>query len=199
MTPGGRALVVVALVAVAGCTVSIGGLQPDTQPASTTRADGTPADGRPAGRERSATVVHVVDGDTVDVRFADGTEQRVRLLGVDTPEVSGDVAPWEFEGVPDTDAGRACLRRWGERASQYASDRLAGAEVTVTTDPVADERGSYGRLLAYVTTDGDSFNRELLARGYARLYDSPFSRLEEFTATERRARRNDTGLWACAS
>ncbi|MFC3476496.1 thermonuclease family protein [Halobacterium litoreum] len=172
-------LAVAVLVATAGCSMPM--------------LDGS------ASEERTATVVSVVDGDTVDVRFADGTEERVRLLGVDTPEVHADVSPGEFEGVPDTEAGRACLRDWGERASEFATERLAGAEVTVATDPEADRRGGYGRLLAYVTVDGESFNRALLDRGYARLYDSEFSRLDGFTAEERDARENDTGLWACAA
>ena len=173
-----RALALVVLVALAGCSGSLVG------------QESTPD-------ERSATVVHVVDGDTVDVRFADGAEDRVRLLGVDTPEVHDDVSPGEFEGVPDTEAGRACLRSWGERASGFATERLDGATVTVTVDSQADRRGGYDRLLAYVTADGESFNRALLDGGYARLYDTRFSRHDEFAAVERRARENETGLWSC--
>lgn len=158
-----------------------------------------PLAGDDAGADsRSATVVHVVDGDTVDVRFADGTEERVRLLGVDTPEVHTDVSPGEFEGVPDTEAGRSCLRSWGERASAYATDRLAGASVTIEFDAESDRRGGYDRLLAYVTVDNESFNRALLAEGYARLYDSELTERDDYAAVERRARANATGLWACA-
>lgn len=174
-----RALAVVALVVLAGCSGSLVGQ------ASTPE-------------ERSATVVRVVDGDTVDVRFADGTEDRVRLLGVDTPEVHGEVNPDEFEGVPDTEVGRSCLRSWGERASEFAAERLAGATVTVTVDSEADRRGGYDRLLAYVTVDGESFNRALLDGGYARLYDTQFSRRDEFAAAERHARETATGLWSCS-
>jgi micrococcal nuclease len=175
-----RALAVVVLVALAGCSGSL--LGPETTP-----------------DERTATVVHVVDGDTLDVRFADGSEDRVRLLGVDTPEVHEGVSPDEFEGVPDTEAGRACLRSWGERASEFATERLAGASVTVTTDSEADRRGGYDRLLAYVTVEGESFNRALLEDGYARLYDTQFSKRDAFAAAEQRARENGTGLWSCAS
>ncbi|WP_232702047.1 thermonuclease family protein [Halobacterium wangiae] len=175
-----RTLAVVVLVALAGCSGSL-------------------VEQEPAPDERTATVVHVVDGDTLDVRFADGTEDRVRLLGVDTPEVHGDVNPDEFEGVPDTEAGRACLQTWGERASGFADERLADATVTVTVDGEADRRGGYDRLLAYVTVEGDSFNRALLEDGYARLYDTEFSQRDAFAAAERRARENATGLWSCAS
>lgn len=178
-----RRALVVALVLTAGCTVNV-------QFADTTR---TPAE------TRTATVVNVVDGDTVDVRFDDGTTERVRLLGVDTPEVHTEVDPAEFEGVPDTESGRSCLRTWGDRASQFATDRLAGETVTVVFDAEADRRGSYDRLLAYVNTDGDSFNYVLLQRGYARLYDSEFTRRDEFARAEDRAQANGTGLWSCAS
>jgi micrococcal nuclease len=180
-----RALAVAVLLALSGCT---GAISPG--------ADGTPTAG-----ERTATVVDVVDGDTVDVRFADGTEERVRLLGVDTPEVYADPSPGEFEGVPDTESGRTCLREWGERASEFATDRLAGESVVVETDAEADRRGGYDRLLAYVTVDGrdQSFNRALLDDGYARLYDTAFTERDAFAAAERRARQNETGLWACAT
>ncbi|MCG1003089.1 MULTISPECIES: thermonuclease family protein [Halobacterium] len=177
-----RALLVLAVVALAASAGCIGALTTDQQPAES----------------RNATVVHVVDGDTVDVRFADGSEERVRLLGVDTPEVHTDVSPGEFEGVPDTEAGRSCLRSWGERASEYAIDRLAGESVTVEFDAESDRRGGYDRLLAYVVVGNESFNRALLADGYARLYDSEFTQRDDYAAVERRARENTTGLWACA-
>nr|WP_272931423.1 thermonuclease family protein [Halobacterium noricense] len=120
------------------------------------------------------------------------------MLGVDTPEVHTDVSPGEFEGVPDTEAGRSCLRSWGERASEYAIDRLAGESVTVEFDAESDRRGGYDRLLAYVVVGNESFNRALLADGYARLYDSEFTQRDDYAAVERRARENTTGLWACA-
>jgi micrococcal nuclease len=179
------ALALAVLVALAGCAV-------DVSPGS----DTTPTAG-----ERTATVVEVVDGDTLDVRFADGSEDRVRLLGVDTPEVHGDNSPGEFEGVPDTEAGRTCLADWGGRATAFAEDRLAGETVVVETDAEADRRGGYDRLLAYVTVEGgdESFNRALLADGYARLYDTEFTQRDAFAATERSAMENGTGLCACAS
>ncbi|MGB9965835.1 thermonuclease family protein [Halobacterium hubeiense] len=157
------------------------------------------ADGQQSAESRDATVVGVVDGDTVDVLFDDGTEERVRLLGVDTPEVHVDVSPGEFEGVPDSEAGRSCLRSWGERASEYATERLAGESVTVRFDAESDRRGGYDRLLAYVIVENESFNRALLANGYARLYDSEFTERDDYAAVERRAREDGTGLWACAS
>lgn len=175
-----RLAVLLALCAVlAGCGATVG-------PA-------TPGEGRPA------RVTDVIDGDTVEVSFANGTAETVRLVGVDTPEVRGEITPAEFDGVPDTDAGRACLRDWGERASAFASRSLEGRRVRVALDPHEGPRGSYGRLLAYVRVDDRTFNFRLVAEGYARVYESGFSRQERYLAAEARARANASGVWTCAS
>jgi len=149
------------------------------------------------GAETAVRVTDVVDGDTIDVRFRDGSTDTVRLLGVDTPEVRAENDPAEFEGVPDTEAGRSCLRRHGDRASEFAVDRLADRRVTLQFDAAADRRGGYDRLLAYVVVDGSSFNAALLERGHARLYDSSFRERDRYASLEREARDAGRGLWAC--
>ena len=176
----------------------------ETESGSTLPTDGT---------SRPALVTRVIDGDTVEVKYRDGETDTIRLLGVDTPEVSGDVSPREFEGVPDSAAGREHLREWATRASAFARDELSGAEVRIVTDPGADRRGRYGRLLAYVvrsdetdegggaSEDGDvnrsgSFNAALLGEGYARVYESSFTRRERYERIEARARRQGTGIWS---
>lgn len=141
-------------------------------------------------------MTRVIDGDTVEVRFTNGEVDTVRLLGVDTPEtVLSQQSPEEY-GIPDTVAGRDWLFDWGERAAAFATEELAGEQVRVVTDPESDRRGYYGRLLAYVYyNDGTNFNHELLERGYARLYDSSFSKRDAFAASEQEARDADRGLW----
>jgi micrococcal nuclease len=144
------------------------------------------------------TVVEVVDGDTIVVEYPNGTRETVRLLGVDTPEVHAENDPSEFEGVPDAESGRECLRDWGHRSSEFARTELAGETVTLVVDPEADRRGGYGRLLAYVEYDDGRFNYELVDQGYARLYDTAFADRDRYADAERRARENGTGLWSCA-
>jgi len=161
--------------------------------------DGTGVGGDTNADETAVRVTDVVDGDTVDVRFANGSEDTVRLLGVDTPEVHVENDPDEFEGVPDTEMGRSCLRSQGEAASSFAVDRLADKQVTLRFDPLADRRGGYGRLLAYVVVGNETFNAALLERGHARLYDSEFQQRDEYAALEREARENGRGVWSCAS
>jgi len=154
-------------------------------------------DGTRTTERVTVTVVEVTDGDTVEVAYPNGTRETVRLLGVDTPEVHAENDPSEFAGVPDTAAGRECLRDWGHRSSEFARAELAGEEVTLVVDPAADRRGGYGRLLAYVDYGGGRFNRALVERGYARLYDTEFADRDAYAAAERSARENGTGLWEC--
>ena len=69
------------------------------------------------------------------------------------------------------------------------TDELEGQEVRSETDPEADRRGSYGRLLVYLYTDGTNFNRELIDQGLARMYDSKFSKRGEYESTEAQAQQ----------
>jgi micrococcal nuclease len=150
------------------------------------------------GGEVSVTISDVTDGDTVDIRYQNGTIETVRLLGLDTPEVHTGVSPNEFEGVPDNQAGRDCLRRWGEKASSYAKSELSGESVGLSFDENEGRRGYYGRLLGYIHVNEDLFNYNLVENGYARVYDdSDFVRQEEFYNAESQAQNSNTGLWEC--
>lgn len=140
-----------------------------------------------------ATVIQVVDGDTIDVEIGGRTE-RVRLIGIDTPETRR----------PDTP-----IECYGPEASAFTSSLLAaGTEVRIERDVVG--RDDYGRLLGYVHLldngsegDGDDVfvNMEIVERGFARPLtiepNSTFAR--EFAAAARRAERSDLGLWAACS
>ncbi|WP_309221854.1 lamin tail domain-containing protein [Halorussus sp. MSC15.2] len=145
----------------------------------------------------TVTVTGVADGDTVDVRYENGTTETVRLLGVDTPEVNVENTPGEFEGVPNTQAGKDCLRSAGENASKYTKNTLVGRTVTLKFDSQSDRRGDYGRLLAYVYVDGQNFNLGLVEKGHARVYDSTFSQSESFYSAENESQANLRGLWHC--
>lgn len=206
-----RTVVLCVLLVLAGCAGSPGTTDADGRmpistdtPTPTADASATPIDAPPSPTAKpdgiEATVIDIVDGDTVDVRLANGTEDTVRLLGVDTPEVHTANDPTEFDGVPDTQAGNDCLREWGERASDYAAERLLGKTVTLSFDDTEPRRGYYGRLLAYVHVDGTSFNYGLITKGLARKYDdSKFQYGERYQTAENAARNGGVGLWgACA-
>jgi micrococcal nuclease len=144
----------------------------------------------------TVTITDVVDGDTMDIRFRNGSTDTVRLLGVDTPEVHTDVDPNEYEGIPDNQRGREWLRGWGDNASSYAKTRLGGETVTIAFDRQSNRRGSYDRLLVYIYQNDSNFNKQLLVNGFAQMYESRFSKRGPYAAAETSARSNDIGLWS---
>ena len=129
-----------------------------------------------------ATVVEVVDGDTIVVDVG-GARDTVRLLGVDTPETKHPDEP---------------VQCFGPEASAFTSGHLLGRRVRLERDVEARDR--YGRRLAYVHVDGTRFNDELLRRGYARLLVLPPNTAHARTMLrlELAARSEGRGLWeAC--
>lgn len=141
---------------------------------------GANAVGAPGGTAR-AHVSRVVDGDTILVRI-DGRRERVRYIGVDTPE---SVKP-----------GTAvqCFAR----AASAENERLvAGRTVRLQFD--RELRDRYGRLLAYVVRgDGVSVNEALLRGGFAQTIVFPPNtrNRRRFAAIERDARDRGAGLWS---
>jgi len=135
--------------------------------------------------ETNAVVTHVVDGDTLDALFDDGLEARIRFLGVNTPET---VDP------------RKEVECFGSQASNFSKEMLSGARVLLQSDPQADERDKYGRLLRNVyLEDGTDFNALLISEGYAYAYLSfPLDkeRKAELKRLENEARDAERGLWA---
>jgi micrococcal nuclease len=137
----------------------------------------------PSGSSAGAVVERVVDGDTVVVRVGD-TEERVRLIGVDTPETKHPSKPVEC---------------FGAEASAFTSELLPrGTEVRLERD--VEARDQYDRLLAYVyrVDDGLFVNRELLAQGYAAVLTVPpnVAHTDEFVALAAEARDGGRGLWS---
>lgn len=174
---------------------------------STTTVD-SPAPPVEGATVRVGTVVHVIDGDTVDIKFQNGTTETVELIGVDTPETAAHrLTPTEY-GIPNTSVGRDRLLYWGDRATESTREMIGGKQVRVVLDPKADTRGSDGRLLAYIyyTTranfnrdNGVNVNRELLRFGYARRDDdASFSRRAAFGEVEARVQAVDRGVWSFA-
>jgi micrococcal nuclease len=139
-----------------------------------------------AGGSATAMVVRVVDGDTIVVRL-DGRDERVRYIGVDTPET---VAP----GTP--------VECWGKAAHRLNTRLLAGEDTRVTLRFDRELRDRYGRLLAYVhrRADGAFVNARLVAAGAARtLSIAPnTAHAPQLAALESAARAGARGLWgAC--
>ncbi len=143
------------------------------------------SEGTANGKPPDATVVRVVDGDTLVVESA-GEEDRIRLIGIDTPE---SVKP----GTP--------VECYGKEASRHLAELLPeGSGVQLERDVEARDR--YDRLLAYVyrASDGLFVNREMVADGFAQpvTYPPNVAHTDELLAAGRTARSDDLGLWgAC--
>lgn len=133
-------------------------------------------------------VVHVVDGDTIDIQ-KDGKKVRVRFIGIDTPEVVDQRKP---------------VQCFGQEASQEMHTLVDGTSVRIETDPSQDTYDKYGRLLAYVYApanvqpEGILINEYMIAQGYAHeyTYRLPYKYQKEFKAAEAEAREGQRGLWA---
>lgn len=146
-------------------------------------AGARPAPARAVKDALRATVTGVTDGDTIRVRIAGQPDERVRLIGVDSPEL---------------DDAREKVRFMAFLAKRFAYSRLYQAPVELLPGP--ETRDSYGRLLAFVrTADGRIFNVTLVREGYATAFlKFPFDEAlrRELKAAETEARRAGRGLWA---
>ena len=141
------------------------------------------ASGDSADDGANARVVRVVDGDTIVVKTG-GVEERVRLIGIDTPET---VKP----GTP--------VECFGKAASARTADMLPeGTPVILERD--VEVRDRYDRLLAYVYRASDStfVNLDLVEGGYAlpATYPPNVAHTDDFLEASREARADGRGLWS---
>lgn len=164
--------VLFSLLALAGCRSGAARSGPPVAPAS---------GGLPSGIDM--TVQRVVDGDTIVLTGG----ERVRLIGLDTPETK----------APNQPVG--CF---GEEASRFTASVLPpGTPVRLVGD--VEQRDRYGRLLAYLyrRADGLFVNAELLRRGFGQVLTIPpnVAHTDEFVAIARQAREGSQGLWAACT
>lgn len=145
--------------------------------------------GQDAPRTVRAVVSRHVDGDTARFRIEGGAEEKVRFIGVDTPEIFGGVEPL------------------GRQASSYTERAIPlGMNVWLETD--VENRDRHGRLLAYVWVEqpldstaaevrSKMLNARLVSAGYAKVYTFPpnVKYAEVFRALQVEAREANRGLW----
>lgn len=147
-----------------------------------------PAPGADAPRVQQGEVVRVVDGDTAHI-VIDGVKEKVRFIGIDTPESTREKEPY------------------GAEASAYAKELLTERTVWIETD--AELRDRYGRLLAYIWLEqprsgaaaevqAKQYNARAVADGYAQIYTFPpnVRYAEVYLELQREARETNRGLWA---
>jgi micrococcal nuclease len=131
-----------------------------------------------------AKVVRVIDGDTVDVSI-NGNVERVRIIGINTPE---SVDP------------RKSVECFGREASAKAKEYLDGNTVELEADRTQANRDKYNRLLRYVWLDSRTvdFGKLMIATGYAYeyTYNLPYKYQTEYKQAQKEAEAAKLGLWA---
>ena len=133
----------------------------------------------------SATVQHVVDGDTIDISIGRKTE-RVRLIGINTPETKHPTK------------GVECF---GPEASAY-TEQLLPKGTTLRVERDVEARDKYGRLLLYVYIASNNVfvNLDLVMNGYARpmVFEPNTAHKADFAQAATQAELRNVGLWqAC--
>ena len=130
----------------------------------------------------TVTVLEVIDGDTIRVSLPDGTVEKVRLVGIDTPETKDPRKPVEC---------------FGQEASEHLTNLLDGRVVTLQRDQTGDNRDKYARLLRYVFLSNEDINIRMVKDGYAYAYTTyPFDKKTAYIAAQAEAKATLRGLWA---
>jgi len=152
-----RLLILVTVFSLAGC---MGGV--DSEPT--------------ANAVTQELVTSVIDGDTIEL----ASGERVRYLGIDTPETHHPDKPVEC---------------FGERATERNRELVEGRTVYLVPD--GEDRDQYGRLLRYVYADNTFVNGQLVWEGFgvARSFGEQPRLYQTLVQLERSARENARGLW----
>lgn len=127
------------------------------------------------------TVTKVIDGDTIEV-YQNGEIEKIRLIGVNTPETLDP---------------RKEVECYGLESSIFLKKELEGKTVTLETDPSQQNIDTYGRLLRYVFLDEQNINQKIIEEGYGfeYTYKTPYKYQKEFKLAEKTAKENQKGLW----
>ena len=158
-----------------------------------------------AEQQYTATVIRVIDGDTIKL----DTGEKVRLIGIDTPEKY--ICKKLYKDAKKSKKDIETIKTMGEKASRFTKKLVEGKKVRLEYDVEGKDR--YGRLLAYIyvpTSDLKDvegyknltrlevfLNAELVKQGYAQIYTFPpnVKYQELFLKLQKEARDNKRGLW----
>lgn len=128
------------------------------------------------------SVNHFIDGDTIAVNM-NGHSEKVRFIGVDTPETHKPNTP---------------VQCYGPAAAAFTKATIGAQRVRLVSDALSTDRDRYGRLLRYVyLPDGTDVDEELIQTGHGFYYPYfPFTKAKQFAAVEQTAMTTHRGLWA---
>lgn len=131
------------------------------------------------GEAETALVISVTDGDTIRVDYSGGSDESVRLIGINTPETD------------------ECL---GSEATRALEQLVDGLEVTLVGD--VTDTDDYSRLLRYVyLADGSFVNEVMVRQGFALANEYPPNVAQSGTlvSAQDQAQSEELGLWAKSS
>ena len=151
---------------------------PTEMPEKTVPAPIPPKESTPV----SYVVQNVHDGDTITI-LKDGAQVKVRLIGMNAPEI------YNYQKTPQC---------FGAEATARARELLEGKSVRIETDSSQDTYDKYGRLLAYAfLADGTNFAEQMIHDGYAHeyTYHVPYHYQKAFKAAQVQAQTSQLGLW----
>ena len=139
-----------------------------------------------------ALCTRVIDGDTIVVKWM-GNEERVRILGIDAPEVrrtrslraQAELLKMEPE----------FLLRYGDIATKTVENWLLNRSVRLVFPEDRILRDNFGRLLCYVELQGTDIGERLLLGGNAIVYDAPHPRAEAYQLFQKEAQQQRRGVW----
>jgi micrococcal nuclease len=129
----------------------------------------------------SYTVARFVDGDTIVVNM-NGHEEKVRFIGVDTPETHKPNTP---------------VQCYGPAAAAFTKNTIGNQPVRLEADSLSSNRDKYQRLLRYVyLPDGTDLNAKIISNGFGFYYPYfPFTKSAEFSKDQASAQQAHKGLW----
>lgn len=129
-------------------------------------------------------VLRVVDGDTIHIDY-NGKDEKVRFIGLDTPETKDPRKP---------------IQCFGREATAKMTELAENKNIRLEFDKTQGERDKYGRLLAFVySEDSKNLAYEMIRQGYGNEYtynSNPYKYQNEFKEAARKAREENKGLWA---
>jgi micrococcal nuclease len=135
-------------------------------------------------------ISRVVDGDTLKL----SSGEKVRLIGVDTPEVYYGDKLLRDSKRSGTDI--KTIQSLGAKASRFTKDLCLGKRARLEYDVVKHDK--YGRVLAYVyLEDGTFVNAKIAEEGYGQIMTIPpnVKYADYFLKLERQAKDGKKGLW----
>jgi len=148
----------------------------------------------PGNTYNKATVVQVVDGDTLRIEM-DGQEQAVRLIGIDTPE--SKINKKAKKDSIKTNYDVETITAMGKEAARYVRTLVRKGD-TVGLEFDVQKRDKYNRLLVYAyLSDGKMLNEEIVKAGYANIMTYPpnVRYQDRFVRAYREARDTKRGLY----